>query len=273
MTTFSDMLDEITFDASKQYILDICSGTCSSARMIEIYGLETDLNVIAIDIDHTKTPNLSFIIPITYNINDITSDDLILLNNKCNILYCWISPPCEGFTNNMNDKNEKRDLIKAYGTLYSAFNLCQMLVIIDSNILCIIENPQSPFIKQFCIDNDLIFRIVSYCKYSQEFDPFLIRKNTYLILIAKNIKNIAINDNYFLRCKKDCNSIINGNHIVTLGYHNNNFGCMTGQQYFQKLKQNGQIPSNYNSTDMMHYVPVKIHFNIVNMAIDMKLGM
>ena len=59
---------------------------------------------------------------------------------------------------------------------------------------------------------------------------------------------------------------INGKHKVTIGYKNNNYGCMTLADFHKILKTKQMIPSNHTTKDVTHRVPPKLFEHIISMC-------
>ena len=74
------------------------------------------------------------------------------------------------------------------------------------------------------------------------------RKNT---IIVSNIDNLELK-----KCENNCDMCINGRHMVTGGYYNNNLYGTKMADYHSELKRIGAYPRGHTTTDKLHEVPV-----------------
>ena len=246
---------------TKKFIWDACSGTGSVQKAENI---PPDTTIVEFDIEH-KSPDRSNVIKIKQDITKIDAKLLEYYYNKYPPILIWLSPPCENFSHAMNDKNNKRNYEMAYNTLYSCYFIIKTLVKWNPDIFYFMENPKSHDYIQFCKSNNLDYQTTSYCLFNENIngiDTFPYRKHT---IIVTNHPNLNLTE-----CNNQCKMCINGKHKVTIGYKNNNYGCMTLQEYHKILKINQIIPSNHTSKDVSHRVPPKIFEHIINKC---RLGM
>ena len=121
---------------------------------------------------------------------------------------------------------------------------------LNPNLKFSIENPKSKFFIKWCIDNNLPFIETSYCKYNERKKaPNGVMYNTFqynkVTLIVTNINGLNLK-----LCKNDCNVMLNGKHLTTLGYKNNNLYCNTAAEQHSKLKW---VPKNFWTRKLIFY--------------------
>ena len=166
------------------FIAEFFKGTGSFEKEAKKYGIKTWTT----DIDKNCNPDLC------KNILDIEKEDI---PKDVNVL--WFSTPCDQYSH--AHRVGKRNLKYAD----DCAEKCLKIISWFPNAIYFIENPQTGLLKDRDFMNGLPYFDVSYCKYGL---PYRKQTRIWTNFIFWTPKNI---------CKKDCEFIKNGKHIMSVG--------------------------------------------------------
>ena len=191
--------------------LELFSGTGSVGKELKKNGYD----VISLDLKNADI-----------NIDILKWDYKIYEPNYFHTI--WASPPCDTFSSIKNGhiitKTDIENDIKNFGLpiLYKTLEI----ILYFNPIKWVIENPQTGAMKKYL---NLSFFDIDYCQYAD----WGYRKRTRLWTNIKGFKP--------KKCKQDCNSCIDGKHIINFGVTKKNRFKDRKSEY-TNLKERYRIP-------------------------------